>query len=944
MLYKGHQDQAPLNSTGHPPTSHFNNMVEPAPPVSSIRGTEATTPTPRNQSNLIIADEIDLSSCGPTEHSTVVYVPGLVYDCSPGSADTQSVTRSPRSSDGSGDMSDSHPLPDRGRRAHSRGRVSARNSQTVRRPPHVLAAQSSAYDASVQTPQNIQDTLHTALPSPPALYPQSPPYQTPYGHPPPFVNGYTLPPHTTMNMGPSFTYRFPHADNMPTQQIHSSHLSFPIPGPSQMYQHPATLSKPPSHTSSSPQASNSHSFSGNRQFPQYHHHSAPYTYLSHSFPPTPTHFQPPYPPTYPQHFPSPSPPDHEHGAWYYVPSHPQSPQYEGHPQYVGHYPISYPSHHHEVDPRYGSLSASASTSSTPFQSSPVPPGDDVRPLFSTPPRSPASIPDPPLRSSPDSPHSPVGPALNPPPERHVLRRPYHPNPPAHRSEWVMWVGNVPSDATHDEAWKFFATPPSSKGLDHPNNNGVLSIFLISRSCCVFVNFDNAEHLRDSIERFHGVPLRPNDPRCPKLVCRVRRTEDDLRAGVGGQRGNGMHMRWIKEQKRKCVEHQPAETSSSEEPSTSPSSVSERYGRASMSSDDDGSISQMPKTQSSSSGSFASTNSSILAKYFPQRFFILKSLTQYDLDLSVETGLWATQKHNESILDQAFRTSKDVFLIFGVNKSGEFYGYARMAGPLHRGERQISWASRTDSSTSSRSPCSASGLQRETIAEESMAAPQAAGCRVLSPTEGNQVDNSPSAMSPEGHPPPQPKPKPKANSAPSTYGRHQQFSSSTLSTNLSLDPGIRSNLERTKTTQLSRDFELDPEAPQRAIQDKRSTQGSADSMLDAVPEVEEREGEVDGHTGDPHANGDVAWGDSFKVEWICTERLPFQRTRLLRNPWNRDKEIKVSRDGTELEPTIGLQLLAEWKKYTQEVAAGGLKNRVASNRPAPPSQAALPPVR
>ena len=49
-----------------------------------------------------------------------------------------------------------------------------------------------------------------------------------------------------------------------------------------------------------------------------------------------------------------------------------------------------------------------------------------------------------------------------------------------------------------------------------------------------------------------------------------------------------------------------------------------------------------------------------------------------MDLPVERGVWATQKHNEGILDQAYRTAKDVYLIFGVNKSGEFYGYARYA--------------------------------------------------------------------------------------------------------------------------------------------------------------------------------------------------------------------------------------------------------------------------
>lgn len=62
--------------------------------------------------------------------------------------------------------------------------------------------------------------------------------------------------------------------------------------------------------------------------------------------------------------------------------------------------------------------------------------------------------------------------------------------------------------------------------------------------------------------------------------------------------------------------------------------------------------------------------------FLRNFIAQLYSVQYDLDLSVESGLWATQKHNEGILDQAFRTSKDVYLIFGVNKSGEFYGYAR----------------------------------------------------------------------------------------------------------------------------------------------------------------------------------------------------------------------------------------------------------------------------
>ncbi|KAJ8691693.1 hypothetical protein PTI98_011236 [Pleurotus ostreatus] len=814
------------------------------------------------------------------------------------------------------------------------------------------------------------------MPSPASSYHSSPTYPAPpvpYGLQRQYVSGYTMSPHTPMSMGPSpsFAYGFPHTDNMMTQPIHASYPSMLQPhptsmyhyqrgspdggpslhppsqgaGPSQMYQHPVgPPGAPPPPLS--PQTSNPPSFSGTSQFHslQYHPHTPPYSYPPQSFPSTPTHFQPQYP--YAQAFSTPSP-DREHGTWWYVHPHPQTPQYEGHPPYAGHYSMPYPSLQPDVDQRYSQSNTPASTPSTsgvPFQSTPIPHGESAQPPISTLPRSPTSPADPPpLSPAPSSLDSRTGP--NPLSERHITRRSYHPNPPAHRSEWVMWVGNVPSDATHDEAWRFFTAPTDTRDQSLPKDNGVLSIFLISRSCCVFVNFDNDEHLRAGIEQFNGVPLRPNDPRCPKLVCRVRRMDDDLKAGVGGQRGSGIHMRWIKEQKKKRIDHQPAEVSSSEDPPTSPS---EYFGQASVSSDEDGHVPRMTNTQTSSSGgSFASTTSSMLAKHFPQRFFILKSLTQYDLDLSVERGLWATQKHNEGILDQAYRSSKDVFLIFGVNKSGEFYGYARMAGPLRRGEPQVSWASRTDSSASSRSPLSPSGLQQETIAEESVTPASQANHQFLSPVR--QVANSPGVITPDSRA--DARPHPKSNSAPPVFGHYQQFSGTKQHTNLSLDRLVRTKVAGASSGEFSRDFELDAGAPQRAIRDRQSTEeGSTGSKLHVVEEVEEKGAEDDGHAAEgqaPPADGDSAWGDSFKVDWICTERLPFQRTRLLRNPWNHDKEIKVSRDGTELEPTVGRQLLDEWEKYVQEIASGelrpttgGLKYRVAANQSTPSSSSII----
>lgn len=53
------------------------------------------------------------------------------------------------------------------------------------------------------------------------------------------------------------------------------------------------------------------------------------------------------------------------------------------------------------------------------------------------------------------------------------------------------------------------------------------------------------------------------------------------------------------------------------------------------------------------------------------------------------------------------------------------------------------------------------------------------------------------------------------------------------------------------------------------------------------------------------------GTSFAVAWIRVQPLPFTKTRHLRNPWNADREVKVSRDGTELEPDVGRQLVAQW---------------------------------
>lgn len=91
--------------------------------------------------------------------------------------------------------------------------------------------------------------------------------------------------------------------------------------------------------------------------------------------------------------------------------------------------------------------------------------------------------------------------------------------------------------------------------------------------------------------------------------------------------------------------------------------------------------------------------------------------------------------------------------------------------------------------------------------------------------------------------------------------------------------------------------------------------------DHAPAVD-GEVEIDGEVKDAEGNEaeDAAalsenqpFGKPFKIEWLSTNRLPFYRTRGLRNPWNANREVKIARDGTELETSVGKRLIQMFQK-------------------------------
>lgn len=60
-----------------------------------------------------------------------------------------------------------------------------------------------------------------------------------------------------------------------------------------------------------------------------------------------------------------------------------------------------------------------------------------------------------------------------------------------------------------------------------------------------------------------------------------------------------------------------------------------------------------------------------------KFFVITSNNGENVVKSVQYSVWATQRKNEQKLNDFYRTSRAVILIFSVNKSGAFQGYARM---------------------------------------------------------------------------------------------------------------------------------------------------------------------------------------------------------------------------------------------------------------------------
>ncbi|OJI87648.1 hypothetical protein ASPTUDRAFT_36494 [Aspergillus tubingensis CBS 134.48] len=334
-----------------------------------------------------------------------------------------------------------------------------------------------------------------------------------------------------------------------------------------------------------------------------------------------------------------------------------------------------------------------------------------------------------------------------------------------QSGHALWVGNLPP-GTNIVDLKDYFSQDATKELE--------SVFLISKSNCAFINYKTeaacaAALSRFNDSRFHGA----------RLVCRLRQGAVSLGSNTESMGSSTPAI------------YQDEETKPSD-------AVTEKKA----------------------------TEGSLSHARVPSRYFIVKSLSVDDLEISRQNNIWATQTHNEKQLNEAYENADDVYLIFSANKSGEYYGYARMMSPIQ---------------------------DDENLAMEMPS-------RLDNPPDPEALDVTPT---------------PATSTAPNG----------------------------------------------RIIND--SARGTifweAETSEDESGASKEKEKEKVIHEKAEEATdmGAQLIGKPFRIRWLSTTRVPFHRTRGLRNPWNSNREVKIARDGTEIEPEVGWKLLQLFHSQPQD---------------------------
>lgn len=232
------------------------------------------------------------------------------------------------------------------------------------------------------------------------------------------------------------------------------------------------------------------------------------------------------------------------------------------------------------------------------------------------------------------------------------------------------MGNLPPNANVTDLKDHFSEDATKE---------IESLFLISKSNCAFVNYITGAACVAAVNRFHDSRFHG-----VRLICRLRRGSTSTPTVIPSL---------SLENSETTPSHHSSDSSTLLSQNSSASSAMPSH-HSSMSSVSSGVAEKLLGPTIVGSGDVhtppiidretideekAPSDDSI--SRIPEKFFIVKSLTVQDLEASVRNGIWATQSHNEKALNEAYENADNVYLIFSANKSGEYFGYARMASTI-----------------------------------------------------------------------------------------------------------------------------------------------------------------------------------------------------------------------------------------------------------------------
>ena len=183
-----------------------------------------------------------------------------------------------------------------------------------------------------------------------------------------------------------------------------------------------------------------------------------------------------------------------------------------------------------------------------------------------------------------------------------------------QSGHALWVGNLPSGTSVGDLKDHFSREAT---------RDIESVFLISKSNCAFVNYRTDTACAAAMHRFHDSRFQG-----VRLVCRLRRGPNPTStattplvpgapSGPSALVADALNMQSAPEA---ITQNRQISSRASEEVN------SEAFRRG-----------QRPER-------------------VPEKFFIMKSLTVEDMELSVRNKIWATQGHNEDALNKAYNVN------------------------------------------------------------------------------------------------------------------------------------------------------------------------------------------------------------------------------------------------------------------------------------------------